>query len=358
MKTLRETAQEYLRMRRGLGFKLRHDERRLKRFVAFMEQQNASHITSELALKWAMQPADAQPATWGGRLTSVRGFARYCSGADPRTEIPPVGLVPYRPRRATPYLYSEQEIRRLMAAARALRPSGGLRGLTYCCLFGLLTVTGLRISEALALTRKDVDLQNGLLTIRGAKFGKSRLVPLHASARRALASYAQQRDAYLNQPPAANFLLCDCGRSPEVSTVRRVFYQLSRQIGLRGLSDRRGPRLQDFRHLCPQKSWCDGTELARMPSVACRSYPPIWATSMSVTRSGTCQGAPSSWNKRLGGWKNAGGRGHETSAQLPRAAGELLHPTPDGSTSGQPTHYRFVSGHLSLATELCAKAAP
>jgi integrase/recombinase XerD len=111
MKTLREAAQEYLRMRRGLGFKLRHDERRLKRFVAFMEQQNASHITSELALKWAMQPAGAQPATWGGRLTSVRGFARYCSGADPRTEIPPVGLVPYRPRRATPYLYSEQEIR-------------------------------------------------------------------------------------------------------------------------------------------------------------------------------------------------------------------------------------------------------
>jgi integrase/recombinase XerD len=246
MTTLREAAQEYLRMRRGLGFKLRHDERRLKRFVAFVEQQNASHITSELALKWAMQPTDAQPATWGGRLTSVRGFARYCSGADPRTEIPPVGLVPYRPRRATPYLYSEQEIRQLMTAARALRPSGGLRGLTYCCLFGLLTVTGLRISEALALTRDDVDLQDGLLTIRGAKFGKSRLVPLHASTRRALASYAQQRDAYLNEPPAPNFLLCDCGRPPEVSTVRRVFYQLSRQIGLR-------PRLQDFRHLCATK---------------------------------------------------------------------------------------------------------
>jgi integrase/recombinase XerD len=200
MKTLKEAAQEYLRMRRGLGFKLRHDERRLRRFVAFMEQQNASHITNELALKWAMQPADAQPATWGGRLTSVRGFARYCSGADRRTEIPPVGLVPYRPRRATPYLDSEQEIRRLMAAAKALPPIGGLRGLTYCCLFGLLAVTGLRISEALALTRNDVDLQNGLLTIRGAKFGKSRLVPLHASTRRALASYAQQRDAYLNQP--------------------------------------------------------------------------------------------------------------------------------------------------------------
>src|SRR5438874_898513 len=141
MKTLREAVYDYLRMRRGLGFKLRHDERRLRRFVAFMEQQNASHITSELALKWAMQPADAQHATWGGRLTSVRGFARYCSGVDPRTEVPPVGLVSYRLRRATPYLYSEHVIRRLMAAALKLPPTGSLRGLTYCCLFGLLTVS-------------------------------------------------------------------------------------------------------------------------------------------------------------------------------------------------------------------------
>src|SRR5262249_43590779 len=92
-----------------------------------------------------------------------------------------------------------------------------------------------------------------------------------------------------------------------------------------------------------------------MPSVVCGSYPPIWATSMSVTHFGTCQGAPSSWNKRLGGWKNAGRRGHETTAQLPRAAGELLHPTPDGSTAGQPTHYRFLSGHLPLAAELAQK---
>ena len=109
-------------------------------------------------------------------------------------------------------------------------------------------MSGLRISEALALTRDDVDLQEGLLTIRGTKFGKSRLVPLHASTRRALARYAQQRDASVRRPLAANFLLCDSGRPPEVSTVRRVFYQLSRQTGLRGPSDRRGPRLQDFRH--------------------------------------------------------------------------------------------------------------
>ena len=248
MKMLKEAAQDYLRMRRGLGFKLRHDERRLKRFLSFMEQHKASYITTDLALKWATEPVDAQPAWWGERLTSVRGFARYCSGVDPRTEVPPVGLVSYRLRRATPYLYSLEEIRRLMAAAKTLPPSGGLRGLTYYCLFGLLSVSGVRLSEARNLELQDVDLNEGMLTIRGAKFGKSRLVPLHASTRRALARYAQQSDASVSQPSAANFLLCDSGRSPEVSTVRRVFYQLSRQTGLRGPSDRRRPRLQDFRH--------------------------------------------------------------------------------------------------------------
>lgn len=250
MKTLRQAAQDYIRMRRHLGFKMRHEERRLRRFVSFMELQNVSYITSKLALKWATEPPDAQRSTWAERLMCVRVFARYCSGVDPRTEVPPIGLIPYRPQRATPYLYSEEEIRGLMDAARALPPSGGLRGLTYRCLFGLLTVTGLRINEVLALTRDDVDLQNGLLTIRGAKFGKSRLVPLHASACRALARYARQRDALINPPFAANFLLCASGRPPEVSTVRRVFYQLSRHTGLRGPSDRRGPRLQDFRHRC------------------------------------------------------------------------------------------------------------
>ena len=248
MKTLKESAHDYLRMRRGLGFKLRQDERRLKRFLFFMEQYSASYITTELALKWATEPVDAQPSTWGGRLTSVRGFARYCSGVDPRTEVPPVGLLLYRPQRATPYLYSDEEIRRLMAAAKALPPSGSLRGLTYYCLFGLLAVTGLRISEALALTRDDVDLENGLLTIRGAKFGKSRLVPLHPSTRRSLEAYARQRDSYIRKPTTAQFLLSDSGRPLAVSTVRRVFYQLSRQTGLRRPSDRRGPRLQDFRH--------------------------------------------------------------------------------------------------------------
>jgi integrase len=250
MKSLKQAAQDYIRMRRHLGFKMQHEERRLKRFVSFMEQHNASYITTKLALRWATEPVDVQRATWAERLMCVRVFARYCVGADPRTEVPPVGILPFRPRRPKPYLYSEKEIRDLMAVAQALPPRGGLRGLTYRCLFGLLTVTGLRINEALALTRDDVDLKSGLITIRWTKFRRTRLVPLHASACRALEQYAQRRDALLSPPYAANFLLCDNGRAPDASTVRRVFYQLSRQTGLRGQSDRRGPRLQDFRHRC------------------------------------------------------------------------------------------------------------
>lgn len=154
MKSLQQAAQDYIRMRRHLGFKMRHEERRLKRFVSFMEQQKASYITTKLALKWATEPADAQRATWAERLMCVRVFARYCSGADPRTEVPPVGILPFHPQRATPYLYSEEEIRRLMEAARSLAPSGGLRGLTYRCLFGLLTVAGLHQRSPRAHARR------------------------------------------------------------------------------------------------------------------------------------------------------------------------------------------------------------
>jgi integrase/recombinase XerD len=181
MNTLREAINDYLAMRRGLGFKLIQMECWLWDFAAFMEAQSALCVTIELALHWAMQSADAHPSCWAKRLTAVRCFARHRSAADPRTEIPVWGLLPYGPKRAKPYLCTEQEIEHLMQAAKALPPSNGVRGWTSYCLFGLLAVTGLRISEALALKRRDVDLQRGLLTIRGAKFNKCRLVPLHPS---------------------------------------------------------------------------------------------------------------------------------------------------------------------------------
>jgi integrase/recombinase XerD len=248
MNALTEAIHDYVGMRQSLGFKLIQVEGWLKDFATFMDIRGKTWVTTELALQWAVQPVGGHPATWAKRLTAVRGFARYRSATDARSEIPEPGLLANRRRRARPYLYSENEISNLLAAACTLKSDSGLRGQTYYCLFGLLAVTGLRISEALALQRQDVNLQQGLLTIRGAKFGKSRLVPLHESTRGVLAKYAKRRDAAFDHPVAANFLLSEYGKALSASTVRKTFRQLSVQIGLRGPKDRSGPRLHDYRH--------------------------------------------------------------------------------------------------------------
>ena len=179
MNTLREAVRDYLQMRRSLGFKLRETGKLLPAFVKFLEEHRSSFITTRLALVWAQQPSTVQPAEWAHRLSVARTFARFRSAADPRTQIPPPDLLPFQPKRARPYLYSEEEIRSLLHAA--LRMSyrferGKLRPWTFYCLFGLLSVTGLRLGEARNLELSDVDLKTGVLTIRGAKFGKTRLV--------------------------------------------------------------------------------------------------------------------------------------------------------------------------------------
>jgi integrase len=231
-----------------LGFKLRDAGIGLLDFVSFLEQQGAASITTALALEWAQQPSSARPAEWARRLSYVRGFARYRSATDSRTEIPPWGLLPHRPERARPYLYTDTEIQQLLEAALHLAPAGGLRAWTYHVLLGLLAVTGIRISEALGLTLEDVDVQAGVLTVRGTKFGKSRLVPLHASTQQVLAAYTLRRGDCLAGRHAVSFFVSRRGTRLDGATVRRTFYTLSRQIGLRGPSAHHGPRLHDFRH--------------------------------------------------------------------------------------------------------------
>ena len=192
MNTLRNAVREYLELRRGLGFKLREAGKGLMDLVTFLEGHKASYITRALALAWAQQPVNALPACWAQRLSFVRGFARYRSATDPRTQIPPQGLLPFQPKRARPYLYSDEEVRSLLHAALKMScrwERGKLRPWVYHCLFGLLSVSGLRLGEARNLELQDVDLKAGVLTIRGAKFGKIRLVPLHASTCTVLADY-------------------------------------------------------------------------------------------------------------------------------------------------------------------------
>jgi integrase/recombinase XerD len=198
MNTLREAVGEYLDMRRGLGFKLQEAGRGLIDFITFLEQHNASYITQALALAWAQQPPNVQPAYWAQRLSFVREFARYRSATDRRTQIPLQGLLPFQAKRARPYLYSDEEIRSLLRAALRMPcrfERGKLRPWVYYCLFGLLSVSGLRLGEARNLELQDADLKAAVLTIRGAKFGKTRLVPLHASTCTVLADYIARREA-------------------------------------------------------------------------------------------------------------------------------------------------------------------
>lgn len=187
---------QYLQLRRSLGFKLKDAGLQLPRFVAFVEQHGSTHITNALALAWAQQSQSVQPAEWARRLSYVRGFARHRRATDTQTEVPPLGLLPHRSTRAQPYLYSDEEVEQLLAAALKLPTSWHrtpLRPWIFHCLFGLLAATGLRISEALNLQIADVDLGQALLTIRGAKLGKTRLVPLHASTNEVLADYLRRR---------------------------------------------------------------------------------------------------------------------------------------------------------------------
>ena len=249
MNTLRRAVQEYLALRHSLGFKLYRAGKELPAFVKFLEAHGASYITTKLALAWAQQPSTVQPTVWAQRLSVVRGFARHWSATDPRTQIPPGGLLPCRPKRARPYLYSVKEIHGLLRAALSLPARDRLRPWTYYCLFGLLSVTGLRLGEARSLELQDVDLKTGVLTIRNAKFGKTRLIPLHPSTRRVLADYLARRNRrWAGRSVSPYLFVSNWGNQLDAGEIHRTFYALSRQIGLRGPSDSRGPRLHDLRH--------------------------------------------------------------------------------------------------------------
>lgn len=248
MKTLRQHLQQYLQLRRRLGFKLRDAGSMLSKFVRFAQRQHATFVTTQLALRWATQPVDCHPALWTTRLSRVRQFARYVSAVDPRTEIPPHGLLPHRYRRKPPYLYSDQEVRALIAAAQQLPSPRHLRGATYATLFGLLAATGLRVGEALGLDRADVDLAQALLTVRQTKGNKARLVPLHPSTNQALRRYERLRDRVCPRPQSPRFFLSERGGALTYWIVRYWFIQVSRQIGLRQPADRHGPRIHELRH--------------------------------------------------------------------------------------------------------------
>lgn len=251
MNTLREALNEYLQLRRDLGFKLTEAGRILPRFVTFLEERGYTYISTRLAVEWAQHSISGKTIEWGDRLSYIRGFARYRFASDVRTEIPPRGLMPSRSVRATPYLYTDEEIVQLMNAALNLptnRHSTPMRPWVFYCLFGLLSSTGMRYSEALDLHLADVDLEQALLTVRHPKMGRTRLIPLHASTVTALASYLHKREDFFGQAISPHVFVSGTGNRLDQGQVHRTFYALSRQTGLRGAHSSHGPRLHDFRH--------------------------------------------------------------------------------------------------------------
>lgn len=252
MSSLHDALTEYLKFRRKLGTRLHEPGITLRRFVDLLEAEGLEWITVESAVRWATVPAGVQPATWARRLCHVRGFARWLKATDPRNEIPDRGLLKARHRRNPPYIFTDAEIAQLMDAASRLRSPAGLRSLTYVTLIGLLASTGLRPREALALDMSDVDLNEGVLAIRGTKFGKSRFVPVTDSARVALERYAQRRQKLCQQNWSNAFLVSERGTRLVSCTAQKTFAQLCCAIGIRapmtGRRVGRGPRRQDLRH--------------------------------------------------------------------------------------------------------------
>ena len=246
MSVLRNVLSDYLSIRRALGFRLERSEKLLDQFIDYLEREGVDHVRSEHALAWARQPAGAKEYWWARRLKVVRVFARYLVTIDPASEVPPSDLLPYHHPRATPYLYSDADVNALLAATRTLYTP--LRRATYRTLLGLLSVTGMRVGEAIALNREDLNTIDGLITIRKGKFGKSRQNPLHPTTIDALDDYLHERDRrYLDSPNQALFI-SGTGARVLYSNVQRTFGQLVKQAGLRPRSRTCRPRLHDFRH--------------------------------------------------------------------------------------------------------------
>ncbi|MDT3445157.1 MULTISPECIES: tyrosine-type recombinase/integrase [unclassified Pseudofrankia] len=244
MTALAGQVEDYLRLRRALGYRLEREERWLTDFCSYLQVAGTTTIGSRLAIEWAKLPAGASPAHWAQRLGVVHRFAIWLHTLDPATEIPPTGVFPARRHRATPYLFTDDQIRDLLARARALHPP--LRAASLHTLLGLLAVSGMRIGEAVTLRRDDLDLDTGLITIRLAKHDRERLVPLHPTATAALRRYAAERDRLCPRPRAETFFLSSTGGRLDRSDVGRAFRRITTEAGIR--DETTHPRIHDLRH--------------------------------------------------------------------------------------------------------------
>jgi integrase/recombinase XerD len=245
MSALNDALRDYLALRRALGHKLAEHERQLTRFAARLDAAGSGFVTMADTLAFVLDP-DLDPAssTPAKRLMAVRGFARYLSAIDPRTEVPPAGLVSYRPSRRIPHLFSDQDVAAVARAARALTPSA-FRAETLASLIVLLAVTGMRVGEALRLDCGDLDWDQAVIKVRDTKFGKGRDVAVAASTIEALAAYRHRRDR--RQPATPRLFVSLAGTPVIYSSFALAFRQAVTAAGV-GADGPARPRVHDLRH--------------------------------------------------------------------------------------------------------------
>ena len=243
---LRGKLADYLALRRSLGYRLARPEKLLNQFLDHLDQAGADIVTIDLALDWARLPAGSDANWWAHRLSVVRGFAAYLHALDPAHEVPATDLLTWRPRRASPYLYSQAEIAALIAATATLRTP--LRQATFATLIGLMAVTGIRVGEAISLDRGDVDLAAGRLLVRYGKFGKARELVLHPTTVDALRRYLKLRDRAAAATGASALLVSAAGTRLLYCNVHATWKRLVTQAGLRPRSTSCRPRIHDLRH--------------------------------------------------------------------------------------------------------------
>jgi integrase/recombinase XerD len=242
-----QAVQDYLALRRSLGHDLAEAARLLPGLVTYLDDNGESTLTTSVVMAWAMLPdAATSPTVWPRRVTAARGFARYMTGIDPKTEIPPLGVIPYRQRWRPPFIYSPADIVALMQATHQLLPSP-LRAATYETLIGLLATTGMRIGEAIKLERSDIDWSAGVILIRESKFGKTRHVPVQSSTLEALEAFASRRDHLQLDQTKTNFFVSRNGNPLIYADVSETFRRLISTAGVGTCSSAR-PRLHDMRH--------------------------------------------------------------------------------------------------------------
>ena len=270
-RTLRSAVEDYLTTRRALGFKLKRSGQLLGDFADWCERQGLETVTVSAAVAWSTSPAEADRYWWATRLAAVRVFARWERVFDPATEVPPTDLLPVPKRRAEPYPYTDHDIAALIGAAGSIRTP--LKAATYRTLIGLLAVTGMRVGEAIALDRIDVDFEEALLVVRAGKFGKSREVMLHPTTVDALAGYDTVRRGHCPRPATSSFFVSTTGTRLIYQNVHDQFHRLVRAAGIEPVSPRCRPRPHDLRHrfaVTTLLGWYrDGVDVAaRLPALS------------------------------------------------------------------------------------------